>query len=198
MFFARGWADGHTDAHGCALSIVRPDLYVAAVGRDDSVADGEPKARARPGGLRRVERVEDMRAMFGRDACAAVADLDDDLAGERVVACGDQQLAAFWHSVARVEQQVEKDLLELVSVGEDERRILVLFRAQAKTLESLVEAGEANAGRDDAVDVERRARRRARSREIHHVAQDLRDAVNLCRDKTQHLLRLGVHLRARL
>ncbi len=56
--------------------IVGRDFDAASMSRDDAVADGEAEAGARAGGLGGKERIEDVRAVFGGDACSVVRKFD--------------------------------------------------------------------------------------------------------------------------
>src|ERR1041384_2357700 len=68
--------DGQCDAGARAASVVGGEFDAPAVRGDDAVADGEAETCARACGLRRVERIEEVRAMLRRDAGACVGDLD--------------------------------------------------------------------------------------------------------------------------
>src|SRR5438094_2446304 len=91
-----------------------------AVTLHDALRHPEPQ----PGpltGLRGEERLEDLRDELVRYPLAGITNLDldgippEDLglgAGTRL--CGDRDRPALWHRVRRVQQEIEKDLLQLV------------------------------------------------------------------------------------
>src|SRR3954471_24488120 len=87
------------------------DGDVARVLLDDAVGDGEAQARAAPDAFGREEGVVNLGDVFGRDADARVRDFDQQ---RPVVRRGRRELdaPAFGNGVARVEDQIRKDLLE--------------------------------------------------------------------------------------
>src|SRR5207244_12637569 len=91
----------------------------ATVTLHDTLRDPEPKARALPG-LRREERLEDLRQDVVGDALAGVAHLDlHGVAPEELRLGAGTTLrrhrdgAALGHRVSRIQQYVEQHLLEL-------------------------------------------------------------------------------------
>ncbi len=113
-----GW---QTNAHDCAVPFVRFDLDATVVCGDDAVADGESESRPGSGGLRSKKGIEKLCSMFRLDACAVVGDLDVKFVCATEEAGGYAQVADFFlvvaHRVARVEEEIKKDLLQAVSVG---------------------------------------------------------------------------------
>src|SRR5919109_4304775 len=68
--------DGQTYEERAALSSLADDLHCALVAADDAEADGQTKAGPLAVRLRRVERLEDVLQVFGRDTHAAVGHRD--------------------------------------------------------------------------------------------------------------------------
>ena len=110
--------------------------YIAAGLLDDAVDHGEAKTRAFADLLRREERLEDLVLHLRRDAMAEILDLDRDIfgRGQRIVVEGgafgrrhiagaQRDLAAVRHGVARIDDQIDDDLFELIDVGLDEPEI---------------------------------------------------------------------------
>ena len=118
------------DAEGGALADGAVDDDLPARLRDDAVHRRQPEAGALARLLGREERLEDARARRVVDARAGVAHREHDPAADwhagvvrrgRVldvdVLGGDGEHAARRHGVARVDDQVDHDLLELSGVG---------------------------------------------------------------------------------
>ena len=118
LFNAWGAATGRDAASG-NVSVKRvpwPERAVAGDGAavllDDSVRDRQAEPRAFPDILGGEERIVNPRELFGGNARSRVADFD---AGSLLAATGDDtQPAPLRHRVARVEEQVQEHLLELV------------------------------------------------------------------------------------
>src|SRR5207248_4948600 len=93
-------------------------LHGALVFLNDAVAHREPETR--PGGLRRVERIEDPRERFRGDAGARVPDHETQPARtlwdrSRL----DPDLAALGHGLAGIREEVHEHLLEGRGVAAD-------------------------------------------------------------------------------
>src|ERR1041385_7721416 len=138
---------GEREAEARAAARLALDLDCAAVLRDDLADDDEAEARAPPALLRRVERVEDVRAhLLGHartrvrevytDAARAVTravarvggralDPRFSVAARRLAVAArlkrgrDAKAAAFGHGVERVVDEVDEDLLQAVWVAVD-------------------------------------------------------------------------------
>ena len=108
---------------------------MAAALADEAVDHRQAKARALAEVLRREERLENPLADVVRDPDALVGDLEHDgLSGMRehvrerlvIVAGGEPRAhgdrSAIGHRIARVDDQVEDDLLHLPAVGRDRRK----------------------------------------------------------------------------
>src|SRR5436305_11709528 len=125
-FLCVGRVNGDGDGEGRALAGLALDGDRAAVSLDNRVGDGEAEARPLAHGLRREERVEDAREVFGRDAVARVAYLDD---RRRALAPRlDADLAALSDRVRGVDEEVEPDLIQLPGEAVDEREFAVVAR----------------------------------------------------------------------
>ena len=77
--------------------------------------------------LGREKGIEDLRQLFWRNSRTGVADGHVHRFG---AGCGpdpDQDPAAFGHRLSRIDQQVEQDLLDLVSVRPAEWRVIVFL-----------------------------------------------------------------------
>ena len=120
----------------------------------DAVGDRQAEAGAAADRLRREERIVDAREMLRRNAGAGVGDLDD-AAIRPSTRVDDRQPAAARHRVARVQEQVQEHLLQLVldaerpapAIGDSSRRTLI--RAD---LELMLEQREHVA--DDGVEID--------------------------------------------
>src|SRR5918993_3937952 len=122
-----GRGDGERDAEGGAATGRALDGDVAGVLLHDAVGDGEAEAGAAPDALGREERVVEAGDVLGRDADAGVDDLDGDGAVGAAAALGgraERDATARGDGVARVQQQVREDLLELARVAEDGRQFV--------------------------------------------------------------------------
>ena len=93
---------------------------------DDIGTDAETQSRALPHFLRRKERLEDARQMFGRDAAACVADFDNDMAGLQGGA--NTNFPSVLNRVAGIDQKIHKDLVQLLRIARDLRNGAVLLR----------------------------------------------------------------------
>src|ERR1035441_1496375 len=110
---------GKLEMKGCAGADGALDMDLAGVFLDDAVGDGEAEAGAAPvarlghcfGG---EERIVDALEILGSDAGAGVGDQRLDVpVGQR----GHAQTAAAGHGFLGVQQEVEKDLLQLAGVA---------------------------------------------------------------------------------
>ena len=94
----------------------------AAVLLHDAVGDRQAEAGALADLLRREERIVDPRELFGRNPGAGVGDFDR-RADRALRLRDDREPAALRHRVARVQEQVQEHLLELVlDALHDDRR----------------------------------------------------------------------------
>src|SRR6185503_8847536 len=119
------------EAEPRALSVIAFARECSAVLLHDAVRHGQAQARTPALGLRRKERVVDPREMFGRNADAGVRNLDDHfLAAD---AADHREPSAFLHRVARVEEQVQEHLLELVLHAPHNHRGVRKFAAHLDT-----------------------------------------------------------------
>src|SRR5579872_4996054 len=108
---------------GRALSGRGAHIHFPGVLLDDAVAHGESQAGAAPGRFRGEKGIEDAVQILARDARAAVDDLDFDGAVESLGADLDHSTGG--HGVARVQKEIQENLLQLV-VGAQHRRQLSL------------------------------------------------------------------------
>ena len=88
---------------------------------NDSIRDGKTEARsaavARFGrGFGGEEGIVNALEMLGRDAGAGIGDKGLDVSVDK---CGNAQAAASGHGFLGVEQEIEKDLLELSGIAMD-------------------------------------------------------------------------------
>ena len=110
------------------------DMNLAGMLLDDAVGDGKTQAGAAAvagfgHGLGGEKRIVDALEVLGSDAGAGVGDQ-----GRDVAECpfelrfgGYPQPAAVGHGFFGVEQQIEKDLLQLAGVAVDRRQVLGQF-----------------------------------------------------------------------
>ena len=171
---------------------------------NDSISDGQPQAGAASSNV----------AVFCREK-RVVYPLDVFLgyAGARVgnhdlypVAIGgaDRKGAALRHSIFRVEEQVQEDLLQLTRVAIDEGQAgtETLFHTDVRGLHLMLEKRQSLV--DDLVEVNVLELGSAGAREIQQAVDDLRSTEGLVRDLLQQgrallitLKLLGEHLRVR-
>ena len=122
-----GFGGGELEGEGGADADGAFDADAALVLVDDFAASGEADARAAfaggvGAGLGRVEAVEDVGQLVGRDAAAGVAD------GEVDGACGwigrnaDENSSALGHGLPGVGEQIQEDLLNLIAADVGGRR----------------------------------------------------------------------------
>ena len=191
---------------GCAGADGALDMNLAGVLLNDAVGNGKAKAGAAPlawsgRGLGGEERIVDALEMFGRDAGAGVGDHGFDMAVDQR---GDAQAAAAGHGFFGVEQEVEKDLLQLagiavnggqivyqLEVDDDLRGFELVLEQRERIANDLVQIGLAELGGGGA-------------REIQQAVGDFRGAETLLRDLFEHGAEariaaqlLGEHLRVR-
>src|SRR6185436_19036285 len=83
---------------------------------NDSIADREAQARTLPHRLGGEERIVNARQLLGRDAVAGVGDFGHGFAAFE--ARRNRQPAAARHRIARVEEEVQEDLLQLELVAD--------------------------------------------------------------------------------
>ena len=83
---------------------------------DDAIRHRQTEARALPDTLGRVERIVNLRDVLRGDADTRIGDLCDK---RSVVGCsgGDDDAPAIRNRIARVEDQVREDLLQLAGVA---------------------------------------------------------------------------------
>src|SRR5690349_10189542 len=120
---ADGWK---RDAKRGAFARRALDGDVAGMLLDDAVGDRETEPCATPDALGREEWIVNLGDVFRRDADARVGDFDQQRA---VIGRGGLQPdeTPFGNGVARVEDQVGKDLLQFDGVAESERKIRIVF-----------------------------------------------------------------------
>src|SRR5471030_235526 len=151
----------------------------AVVLTHDAVGNREAEAGAAADGFRREERVVDARDLLGGDARPGVRDFRDDAIA--FDARGDRQPAAARHRVARVEEEIEEDLLELMLDAEHvhHRRRELAPHLDAADLELVLEQREHV--HDDGVEIHFGPfiGRRAGPGEVQQAVDDLRGAERL-------------------
>jgi hypothetical protein len=180
------------------------NLDPAAVLLDGAVHHGEAEARAAPGPLGGEERLEQVRAHLAAHPGPLVGHREErvragarDARGHLPAAVDpdvrrlDGELAAGRHGVARVDRQVDQDLLDLPRVEGDRRQRLAADDPQLDVLadeaqdhllgaqDDLVEVEDL--GGDDLLARERQqvaGQRRRRLGRLHHVGQPLPRRVN--------------------
>ena len=154
---------------GCAGADRALDVNFAGVLLNDAVGDREAESGAAPvarsgSGLGGEEGIVDALQVLGRDAGAGVGDQSLDMAVDQR---GDAQAAAAGHGFLGVEQQVEKDLLQLAGIAVDGRQIVgqveididlrgleLVFEQRERVADDLVEVGLAELGGGGAGEVE--------------------------------------------
>src|SRR6185503_1307075 len=116
------------DHEGGAAADAAADAHRAAVALHDALRHPEPEAGALAG-LRREERLEDLSQKLVRDSLPGIAHLElhgiatQDLSlGARTRLRRDRDRPALGHRVRRVEQEVEKHLLQLIRGRADARQ----------------------------------------------------------------------------
>src|SRR2546430_4671464 len=91
----------------------------------DSVADRQAEPRALACSLRRKEWVVDFLDVFAADAGACVLHDDFNFRVHRVR--HDAQFTAFRHCIARIDEEIEENLLELPGITKSRRAICPKF-----------------------------------------------------------------------
>ena len=120
---------GQLDGEGRAFAGLAGGDDVSAVFTDDAVAQAQAEAGALADFLGGEERIENALEIFGRNAGAIV--VDGDAHGGSIARGGDGDAARTlmrFDGLARVVDDVEHDLLDLVSVGQHERQLLGKMR----------------------------------------------------------------------
>ena len=132
----------HRQGEPCALADDAVAVDDALVLLDDPVGDGQPEARATADGLGREKRIVDPGKLLGWDPRASIGNFHHDAAGFHPAR--DRQPAAAWHRVARVEEQVQEHLLELVLDAEhrDGKRGELPPHSDSPDRELMLEQGE--------------------------------------------------------
>jgi hypothetical protein len=156
----------------------------------DAVGHREPQAGTAADALGRVERVVDALDVLAPDAVAGVLHLDDH--GVLVGARHQREPAAARHRVARVQDQVEEDLLDPVLVAADLRQLRrqLLAHLDPGLLELVLHQREHV--EHGLVQVERLHLGAARAREVEQVVDDLGRAEGLLLDLLeQHAARVS-------
>src|SRR3569832_56976 len=176
----RGPAHGHGGP--LAGSAVQADL--AGVVADDAGDDRQPQPRPLAALLRREERVEDGVQVLGRDAVAAIGDLELHLSVRQPMGPAGHHAVGFG-GVAGVQQQIDDDLLQLIGIGGQQGKVVIQsdMKLEIFALEFPLQqlAGGAAGGGH---------RHRPRgdglpAREIEQLADGRRDAVDVLDDDTQ-------------
>src|SRR5688572_12275627 len=117
--------DWQADDETRALSWSALDVELSTVfGNDDRPRDGEPLAGTFADGLGGEERIEDLVEMLRGNAAAVVgnAHFDDVLPGTRAhgdEAAGFEGFSSFIDRVRGVDDEVEKDLVQLADAADD-------------------------------------------------------------------------------
>ena len=102
------------------------DFTAVPVGHD-TIADHQTQARSRPDAFGGVERLEDVRLNFRRNAAAVVGDFHHHLVV--IQKCGDADLPRSFDRVDGVIEQIRPHLVEFAAVGHDSwNRAIVLAR----------------------------------------------------------------------
>ena len=131
---------GQEDVEDAALADFGVTVDEPAGLLDDAVDHRQAEAGALADLLGREERLEDLLDQVRRDAGAGVFHFDDHIFGRREVAVAelpalfrrhvagaDGQLAASRHGVARVDREVDDDLLELADVGAHRPKVAAMI-----------------------------------------------------------------------
>lgn len=134
------------EAEGGAVGASGRELDIAVMALHDALGDAESETGA--AGATGKEGVEDTRREVGGDAVAGIDDVDR---GERsgaakLFAENDRKFAVRGHGFGGVEDEVEKNLLELTLVGVDHEGGFGWFVAEAQ-----VRLGELGADEDERV-----------------------------------------------
>ena len=139
------------DAEGRALADFGIDEDDASGLLDDAVNHRQSEARAFPDFLGGKKGLEDLFLQLRRNAGAGVGDLEQDIFGRRQqrflergafgrrdIARAERDLAALRHRVARIDHEIDHDLLELVEVSLHQPEIASVLEFETDLL-----AGEA-------------------------------------------------------
>src|SRR6478736_10361959 len=157
---------------------------LARVFLDDSVRNRQ----AQPGtsllaclrcSFRGEERIVDPRNVFGRNATSSISDADADA---RAVRRGHPDRPTRRHRILRVQEQIQKDLLQAPGVSLDGRKVIGKFalNRDARSAELMIEQGQRV--EHNAVDVYIPELCAAGAREVEQVADDFRRPEGLPRD----------------
>src|SRR3569623_1427989 len=115
---------GPAHGHGGPLAGAAVQAALAGVVADDAGDDRQPQPRPLAALLRREERLEDGVQVLGRDAVAAIGDLELHLS-VRQAAGPDGHLAGGFGGVAGVRQQIGGGWLELIGIGGQHGKVVI-------------------------------------------------------------------------
>src|SRR5262249_31110718 len=116
-----GFPDGRKlDVEGSAFSGRRAHIDFTGMFFDDSVADGEAQTGAAAAGFGGEKWIEDAMDVFAGNARAGIGNFDFHAAV--VSRRANFQHSTAGHGVSRVEEQIQKHLLQLVSRASDGRK----------------------------------------------------------------------------
>src|SRR6202158_1024047 len=171
---------GKLNVEGCALSGGRTYIDFSCMLFDYTVADGQAQACAAAVRFGGEKRIENAMNVFAGNARAGVGHFDLDAA---IVGGGaDFEHPAAGHGAARVQKQIEKDLLELVG-GAAHRRQGIAQLLDDVNLRSLERVrNERKSFFDDAIDVDIGQLGGAGAREIQKVIDNFAGPERLLDD----------------
>ena len=151
------------------------DAHRSSVRFHDAPADREPQPCAFARGLRRKERLEDLRLELGRDPRAAVADVERHRAPRRVVPGRERDLPGrrrLAHCLVGVRQQIDHDLVELMGVDPHGRGVVDQVQAHLHAVHAERVGHQLHGLLDDLVQLHLRPLGRALARQREEVLDD--------------------------
>src|SRR5262249_49961697 len=156
------------------------DLDAAAVGLDDAVADAHPETRTALLQPRREEGVEDARLLRRGHAAAVVRHRH-----EKGVPLGlrlHPDLATALAGLGGVSEQVDEELLDLGGVGQGIEAVIREPKLESDAVLAPVDAREIGRLTHTVAEIDERALRLLRVRELEHALHDARRTPRVVED----------------